>query len=122
MSLETEIYSLLSGTTVITSLVNTRIYPVKAPQNAIYPHLIYTRISGGQANTLDGYADFENPRIQIDTYSTGYLECKNLSSSVHSVMNGATAFKSILVSDGDLYEDEVDAYRVTMDFSCMNRT
>lgn len=119
--IEEKLYTLLSGATVITALTKTRIYPVKAPQNAKYPHLIYTRISGGQVNGLDGYLNLEQPRIQVDIYSIGYSQVKTLAENVHTTMNGATTFKSILISDNDFFEEEIDTYRVIMDYSCFNR-
>jgi hypothetical protein len=119
--LETELYSLLSTTTLLTGTISTRVYPVKAPQNVSEPYLIYTRISGGQVSGLDGYLTMENPRIQIDAYSKGYSQVKTIADNVHSAMNGATAFKAILISDNDLFEEDFDLYRVSMDFSVWNR-
>ena len=122
--LEASIYSLLSEATAITNLVNTRIYPVQAPQPTSFPYIIYSRISGGQVNGLNGYLILENPRIQIDMYSTSYSQAKVCADTVHSIMNGATTFKSILLSDTDLFNDDFrdeDSFRVSMDFSCWNR-
>ena len=84
--------------------MDTRMYPVKIPQKALYPHLVYTRISGGQVNGLGGYLNIENPRIQIDVYSTGYSQVKTLADNVHSVMNGSTAFACTMQSDNDIWE------------------
>ncbi len=124
MALETKIYALLTGTSAVAISVKTRVYPVVAPQNPKYPFLVYTRISGGKQNDLNGYATLENPRVQIDTYSTSYSQGKSISSAVHTVMNSATAFKSILLDDPDLFEDELQetgVFRTTQDYSCWNR-
>ena len=121
MAVETKIYSLLTGTTVVTTLLGTRIYPLKAPQTPTYPYMVYFRVSGGQQNGLDGYLDLENPRIQFDIYSTSYSQAKTVVENVQTTMNGSTAFASVLLSDNDLYEDEVDKYRISMDYSCFNR-
>lgn len=124
MALETKIYSILTGTSAVATSVKARVYPVVAPQNPKYPFIVYMRISGGQQNDLNGYATLENPRIQIDTYSTSYSQAKSISSAVHTVMNSATAFRCTLISDLDLFEDELQetgVFRMTQDYSCWNR-
>ena len=121
MAVETTLYSLLSTATAITAVTGTRIYPVVAPPKVKYPYVVYSRISGGQENGLDGYLTLENPRIQIDVHSTSYSEVKAVAKSIHTAIDGATTFKGILLSDLDLYGDELEEFRVSMDFSLFNR-
>jgi hypothetical protein len=122
--LEVKIYSLLSGTTAITEIVGEKIFPLQAPQPTGFPYIIYSRVSGGQVSGLDGYLNLENPRIQIDMYSTSYAQAKVCADTIHDTMNEATDFKSILISDNDLFDDDFrdkGSFRVSMDFSCWNR-
>lgn len=121
MALEAKIFSLLTTTTTITATMGNRIYPVRAPQNVAFPYAVYQRISGGQLSGLEGYLTLENPRIQIDVYSTSYSQVKTLAESIHTQMETSTDFKNTLANDSDIYEDELNAYRITMDFSCWNR-
>jgi hypothetical protein len=124
MALETKIYALLTGTSAVATSVKARVYPVVAPQNPRYPFIVYARISGGQQNDLNGYAILENPRMQIDIYSTSYSQVKSISSAVHTVMGTSTTFKNTLISDQDLFEDELQetgVFRITQDYSCWNR-
>jgi hypothetical protein len=121
MSVEEKIFSLLTTSTTITATMGNRVYPVRAPQNVASPYAVYQRISGGQQNGLSGYLTLENPRIQIDVYSTSYSQVKTLSESVQTQMATSTAFKNTLINDSDLFEDELNVYRITMDFSCWNR-
>ena len=118
--MEQKLYTALTGSTLITTLSSNRIYPLRSPQDSAYPHIIYTRISGERYNGLSGYLDSEHPTVQIDIYSTSYSEAKSLSLNVHTVMDGTTTFKAILLSDSDLYEDAVDKYRVTADYGIIN--
>ena len=120
MALESKLYTALTGSTLITTLMATRVYPLKAPDKVKYPYAVYTRVSGGQINGLDGYLTIEQPRIQIDVYSTAYTQAKTLAENVHTVIDVTTTFRAILISDNDLFEDELDSYRVSMDFSCIN--
>lgn len=120
MPLENKLYTALTGSTLITA-ITTRIFPVVAPPETSLPFVTYIRINGGQINTLSGYATVENPSIQIDVFSTGYSQAKTLSDNIHSVLNGTTTFRSILKNDNDLFEEEINAYRIIMDFTCINK-
>ena len=120
MPLEQKLYTALTGSTLITTLSSNRIYPLRSPQDSAYPHIIYTRISGERYNGLSGYLDSEHPTIQIDVYSTSYSQVKSLSANIHTVLDGTTTFKAILLADSDLYEDAVDKYRVTADYGIIN--
>lgn len=122
MSLEQKIYSALTGSTLVTDHVasSSAIYPMIAPQNAALPYILYARISGGQINGLGGYLTTEHPSIQIDIYSTSYSDSKTIAKNVHTVMDATTTFSAILVSDNDIYEDSVELYRVSCDYSCLN--
>ena len=117
---EPKIYTLLSGDALIAALVATRIYPVILPQDVTLPAISYSRVSGGQVNSFDGYSDLENPRIQIDVWGETYASVQALAALVHTVMDGATTFGALLESDMDFYEDDTLIYRVSMDFSVWN--
>jgi len=119
MPLEQKLYTALTGSTLVTSLT-TRVYPLRAPQNPGYPHIVYTRIGGNQYNGLSGYQTVEKPSIQIDVYSTSYTQVKSLAENIHTALDGTTTFRAILITDTDLFEEEIDKYRILMDFSMIN--
>ncbi len=115
--LESALYSALSGDAAIAAVVGSGIYPVIIPQDAAFPAITYTRISGGQQNDLTGYEGTENPRMQIDVWGKTYAAVKDLAAKVRAAMNAAITFSAIQISDQDLYEDDMKIYRVSMDFS-----
>ena len=119
--LESKIYGHLSTSAAVVAAVGTRIYPVRAPQDVTAPYIVYSRISGGQISGLSGYQTMENPRIQIDVFTTSYSTAKGIADSIHSLMETASGYKSILISDMDLFEEDFSFYRVSMDFSVFNR-
>ena len=119
MSAEEKLYTALTGSTLITT-TTTRIIPVHVRQRTTLPYIVYTRISGSQYNGLAGYLDTERPAIQVDVYSTSFSQAKSLAENVHTVLDATTTIRAVLVSDNDLFEDEIDSYRVSMDFSCIN--
>ena len=118
-TLSNQLYTVLTASTLITSLTTNRIYPVIIPQNATLPHIAYTRVSGDRVNGLAGYLTTERPKYQIDIYSDSYEQARTLSGRVHTVLNAST-MAVILLSDTDLYEDDVSQYRVTNDYSFIN--
>lgn len=121
MPLEQKLYTALTGSTLITTLVPaSRVTPLRSAQDSLYPHIIYTRIGGDRYNGLTGYLDTEHPTIQIDVYSTSYSQAKSLFLNIHTVLDTTTTFKAILLSDSDLYEDAVNKYRITGDFGIIN--
>ena len=123
MALYSKIYSLLSGSTRITDVTSARIYPVLLPPGtaAAFPAVSYQRISADRVYSLSAYSTLENPRIQMDAWATTYEDVKKLSTRIKTTMEGATGFSAILLNDEDLYEDALELYRVTMDFSVWNQ-
>lgn len=117
---EPKIYTLLSSDPSIAAIVSTRVYPVWLPQDVTLPAICYSRVSGGQVNSLTGYSGLENPRIQIDVWGEAYSTVQTLAALVHAAMDGATTFGALLESDLDFYEDDTLIYRVSMDFSVWN--
>ena len=125
MSVENEIFRHLSTSTSLTDNYSSkRIWPVTFPPNKLekYPAIVYTRISGVRQNTLSGYSSQENPHFQIDCYATTYDAIKAMSTIVLRLMDAATAFHAYCISDYDIYEDEPDVFRSSMDFSVWYRT
>jgi hypothetical protein len=122
MPVESKLYSALSGSTIITSVTSTRIYPLAVPQSVeALPSLVYSRVAGERVYALSGYSGLENPQIQIDCWATSYSGAKDLSTRVASVMGSATSFSAILKNDSDALEWELGQYRVTQDWSVWNQ-
>lgn len=88
---------------------------------AAFPAVSYQRISADRVYSLSAYSTLENPRIQMDAWATTYEDAKKLSTRIKTTMEGATAFSANLLNDEDLYEDALELYRVTMDFSVWNQ-
>ncbi len=122
MSAESKVYTALSGSSSITLIVSTRIYPVVIPQAvAAFPTVVYSRVSGHRIYTLTGYTGVENPAIQINCMALSYDDAKNLSAQVLAVMNAATAFIAYLtdISESPI-EGEKIIYQVTQEYSVWN--
>lgn len=111
----------------VTALVGTRIYPVVAPQQAVFPRVVLTKISDAPVSTYDGR--IENcPRIcrvQVDVYGRTYLEAHAVSRAIELVLGNLLGnaealygmdLTAVLENVEDLYEDETQLHRVTADY------
>jgi len=123
MSLYNKLYKHLSTSVLITAHTSNRIHPVVLPQGTVaaFPAVTYQRVSGDRVYSLSGYSTLENARLQIDCWATSFETVKDLGDKMRQVVDSATAFASNLISDQDLYENEVKVYRVSMDFSIWNQ-
>lgn len=120
--LEESIFSHLSTVAAITTYVGAssaaRIYPVDLPQDPTLPAMSYQRISSQPQTSMGGFCGLDNPRIQIDCWATSYSAVKELAEAVRDAMMSASAFNALEISDQDLFEPDVEIYRVSIDFSC----
>ena len=109
MSIETEIFLNLSD------LVDSRVYPLIAPENVLTPYIVYTRVAMIPENTLDGKASIDLVRMQIDVYGSSYALAKSLAESTRFALENAS-IKATIQSDVDFFETDLKIYRVSQDY------
>lgn len=120
-------YNLLSTSTALSSIVGTRIYPQRAPNNAFPTCVIYTEISVTPYGIVQGFAKNESARMQIDCYGATQQEAGAISVAVRNAMQPTLpgTFGGVNVStielDGRISNIDDNAgdegyYRITMDF------
>jgi hypothetical protein len=90
-------------------------------QGDVLPAITYQRISSSEQHVLEGRSTIENARIQLDVMATTYAATKSLAALVVTAMEGASTFSGLMISDQDLYEDDAECYRVSMDFSVWHK-
>lgn len=69
MSLETALYSHLSGDAALSALVGTRIYPVILPQQPVLPAVTYQRIGAVREQTIARNVPGTMPRYQFSVWT-----------------------------------------------------
>lgn len=114
------VFGILSGNPAVIALAGTRIFPAKMPQGCRYPAAVYSVVSDVETQSLAGYtASQRNARVQIDAYSPAYLEAQALADAISAALTKTEppALSSRRVLRRDLYEDETELHRVSMDFS-----
>ena len=124
MAVEADTYQNLSGSTALTALVGTRIYPEHRPPSDSLPAVVFFRAPGGERiNSLSGYEMLENATIEIEVYATAVDARREVADQVISAMTGSTRYSCILPDPPyDDYDDETGTYERTLDFSVWNQT
>ena len=121
--LETVLQTRLSTYAGLTALVGTRVYPIKLPQEPAMPSVTYQRIDGPRESGMTQEHGMAHPRIQVDSWASTYGGAKAVAEQVRTALerwsnSGTTPeiLDSFIEGDTDLYESEVELYRVSMDF------
>ena len=103
--------------------ITTRVYPVALPQSPTYPLILYTKITGMRDHHLRGPSGHAHPRLQIESWSKSYSEAKTLAAAIRKALDGysgtasGTVIRSCLIeSERDIFESEIEVYRVTSDW------
>jgi len=110
--------------------VGTRVYPMKLPQGCTLPAITFQRISGERAHCLGGPSGRARPRFQVDCWADGkfgaegYDTVKDLADKVRKCLDGFSGDIDtesdvggiILEGERDIWENEGNLFRVTMDF------
>ena len=89
-TIETALFSILSGESTISDIVSARIYPLRAPQGVAMPHMTYQMISADRDHTLDGPTGFTMARFQFNCWAATYPEAKRLLEAVRKFFDGYT--------------------------------
>ena len=120
--IETAIHSILINDSTVKD-ITTRCYPVTIPQSPTYPLILYTKITGMRDHHLQGPNGRAHPRFQIEAWSKTYTEAKTLADAIREALDGysgtaaGTKIGSCLIeSEQDIYESEIEVYRVTSDW------
>lgn len=122
MSLESKIYAALSGSSVLTALVSSNVYPGHRMQADALPAVVFNRVSGFRVNSLSGYSNLEYADIEITSYAASVDTRRAVGDAVISAMTSATGCKPVLNdSPSDFYDDETQVYERNMTFSVWNR-
>lgn len=121
------IRSLLMASTPVTTLVSSRVYPNKLPQQCDLPAVVYTIVSGVPESSFDGGVDdtLSAYRLQVDCYARAlgtvgaYAQAHDLAKKVTRVIGdistpSLTAFKE---NERDIYDDTTEYHRVSIDFT-----
>lgn len=114
-------YILTNDVTV--AAITTRCYPVMIPQSPTYPLILYTRISGMRDHVLGGATGHAHPRFQVEAWAETYSGAKTLADAIRIALDdysgtasGTVIHSCLIDSERDVYESEIEKYRIIQDY------
>ena len=119
MTISSLLYGALSSDSGITTLVSTRIYPLKLPQDTPYPAVSYQRISntGEQGSTA-----LKETRYQLNAWADTYASAQTLATAIktaleeHKDTDQTPGIKMArVVNELDDYDPDEEVYRIILD-------
>lgn len=103
MTLSAQMYSLLSGSTSVTSQVGTRVYPVTLPQDVRFPAVRYTIVSNIREWAMTDDTGDVTARVQITSWGRTPDEAETVSEGVRAAVQrqvGHVEASSVPTSSG----------------------
>jgi hypothetical protein len=110
--------SLLSSEATITTICGTRVYVQRAPQTAVFPHIIITQMGSEENGTLDGgsgqlrFLDFD-----IDCKAKSSVTAESLANAVRTYIDDYSGTAGSFTIGAVLMNDESDDYEPPQDGS-----
>lgn len=110
--------SLLSGEATITAICSTRVYVQKAPQNAIFPHIIITQMSTDENVSLDGGSgSLRFINYDIDCKARTSVQAESLGNAVRTFLDDYSGTAGSFTIGAVIMNDESDDYEPPQDGS-----
>jgi hypothetical protein len=122
--IESGLLAFLVGNTGLTALVGTRIYPLRVPEGAALPALVYYKISGPSEHSKDGDMNLNHPRFQFTAWANKYGDAKAVGTAVTSALNafangssmgGIVVAQIIVENDTDLHDPQTLEFGASLD-------
>lgn len=110
--------SLLTGESTVSAICSSRVYVNRAPQNAVFPHVIITQMSSEENGTLDGasgqlrFLDFD-----IDCKAKSSVQAESLANAVRVFIDDYSGTAGSYTIGAVLLNDESDDYEPPQDGS-----
>ena len=99
----------------VSGLIGTRVYPLKMPQPATMPSVVYMRISGPRDVSLDGASGSGRARLRYNCWAETYSGAKTLLEAVRAALDGISGAVAA-TSETDFYDDDGEAYVASIDY------
>lgn len=129
MNIRQALKTKLLATTAVTDLITARLYPMRAPDDATFPFLIYKLISSSRDYSHDGAVGLVESRFNIECRARVYEDAVALADAVRLTLSGTTGTwgdrdigNCELINESDGFDfiagaDEEDCYVIPLDFT-----
>ena len=114
MSIESTLFAALDGDATLTALLESRIFPQVAPDNAAVPYITYQLIATEAHNVLNGAPGSERKLLQVNCISKSYSQAKDMAAACKGAIEVSIGY---LNGGGDDYFNQTQNHRVRQDFA-----
>ena len=90
MTIETAMFSYLSGKSTITDIVSTRIYATIAPSSVVYPHITFKILAEAPEHDMEGAIGLTRVLMQLDAWAFNVAERQNIAEALRKALDGFT--------------------------------
>lgn len=122
------LFNILDLAGALNLLIDHRIYPLKMPQNNIYPAITYQLIGNTAISLLASDTDIETPRYQISCWGDDFTSAKDVALQVKTALIRVSGtYSGIIVMDitfdneNDIHDPETDKYQTAIDITMWHR-
>ena len=122
-AIEEALYDRATTFAGLTALISTRFFPLKLPQNVVYPACSYHRVSSQHVMAMGADPGLARVRIQVDSFDKQYSGVKAVQRQVRLAFErwsgthaGVTVADSLIETSVDFYDEDVNVFQVSMDF------
>ncbi len=112
----------LEGSTSVTSLASTRIYPMHLPQDPRFPAVTYDHISGVREWTMNVDPGTVTARMQVTSWAKDPLSAANLMEGVRAATQrwagtstGVVVDEIFIENEFSFYDDDTSTYAHSLD-------
>lgn len=122
-TIDSAIYTRLSGFAGLSALVSTRIYPAPIPETPTYPLVTYMQVSGVRVYAMSNQTPLVDARFQVDSWATTSTGVRALAEQVRLALSAYSGTSDSVVIDlitleneQKIYDDEAGLHRVIQDY------
>lgn len=131
--IESALYSILSTTGAITTICGTRIYPIKMPDNSIFPAVTYQKIVETTEHIINSSGQLKKAIFSISTWvrhtpTATPATARELSAAIRAAIDGIRGLYSgmdiqgiLIQNETQTYDEDVEVYRILQDFLIIYR-
>jgi hypothetical protein len=121
-------YNIMSSNAALTTLVSTRINPLRIPEGSAFPAISYNLISIAPTPTKSGHSRTDWARVQVSIFGTTYQSAAETADAVRtafevvtlpSEFNGVSVQTIEFDAQNELTDDEsafAGVYQITQDY------
>ena len=122
MTIESVIYTQLTGFAGLSALVALRVYPTPAPQNVVVPFVTYQRISAVRYPGMGSDSPLVSSRFQFDAIAASFIGMRAVMDQLRQSLqrfrsnsSSPVVIDTFIENELDLYDDDSDLHHGVLD-------